>query len=189
MYFVPNAIALYIFKRSLVTPEQKAPLPGEHTEDLRNGVNVAWVLTTAEAVTMAETVANAKTVTTSEAVSTTEAVSPSRFVTDLDRVVNLSLPSVQQATTTEASPENSEQLGRQQQDQLGQQDQQDQLGPTEGSMAVPTAENLAENPERVKSRPHHPGIDFTKLHFGPILFGHIFILKFWTNFHPKIQQI
>jgi hypothetical protein len=29
------------------------------------------------------------------------------------------------------------------------------------------------------------GIDFTKLHFGPKVYGQIFTLKFWTNFRPK----
>jgi hypothetical protein len=35
---------------------------------------------------------------------------------------------------------------------------------------------------RVKpSKSPHPGIDFDKLHFG----RNLFILTFWTNFHPK----
>jgi hypothetical protein len=34
-------------------------------------------------------------------------------------------------------------------------------------------------------RNFRPGIDPTKLSFGRKFCGFIFILKFWTNFHPK----
>jgi hypothetical protein len=34
-----------------------------------------------------------------------------------------------------------------------------------------------------------PGIDSTKLRFGRKTFRIIFILKFWTNFHPKTTHM
>jgi hypothetical protein len=34
-----------------------------------------------------------------------------------------------------------------------------------------------------------PGIDFMNLHFGRKLFRTNFILKFWTNLHPKTTDI